>query len=265
MTTSTVLSSLALARIILLTLVRCLGAFWFAPCFGNGEVSRFWRLALGLVTATLIFPALIAHNPPLYDVDLAISFSAFLSLLVELILEALLGALVGLTLKCYFCALHLAGELVSRVGGISVVGAFDSSLGEEASVLSRFYTFSAFLLFALCGGFELFMDGFMRLCVETPPGSAMDVQRLVPVFVATLSSACVLALKISVPVVVTTGLLYLGIGFAGRVTPQINLTSTSFNIGSLLTLSALSLTFGVSCLLFKEEILRFVEELLATL
>ncbi len=252
----------ALARIILAIFFRCLGVMWFAPCFGNPEVSRFLRFALAIALSALVIPT-IADRCLDSTVDFqGLNVSFAISFAVDLANEALLGALIGLTLKCYFSAFHVAGEIVSRLGGISVVGAFDSSLGEEASPLSRFYTLCALLLFAFCGGIEIFLDGFLRLCVETPPGSLIGADALALKFVATLSASFVLALKISVPVVLTTGLLYLSVGFANRVTPQINLSSASFSISSLLALTTLSLTFGISCFLFKEEILRFVEGLL---
>ena len=116
-------------------------------------------------------------------------------------------------------------------------------------------------VFVACGGFEAFLDGFLNFFSIVAPGTSVSPSQLVDSFTGTLSSSFVLGLRVSAPVIITTAVVYLGVGINGCLFSQTNLSVVSFNVNSILTLVFLFLCVGVFCQVFQSEIAYFVEKI----
>ncbi|MBQ9799818.1 MAG: flagellar biosynthetic protein FliR [Thermoguttaceae bacterium] len=248
--------------IFALIFARCFGMTFFAPIIGGVEVSRSIRAAVALTLAALVFPTVVdsafeaaVAEPNGWATVGALRFGLALGV------ETLFGAAFGLTLRCLFSGVSLAGETIARVGGISVAGTFDPTTGEEIAPISRFLFWLALVVFATAGGFELFIEGLLNGFARVEPGAAASASGLIENLAATLTLSFELAIKLAAPVLLATAATYLAVGFLGRLLPQLNLFAVGFNVASLLTLAVLALSIGAFCSIFQTEIVAFLKTL----
>lgn len=244
-----------LAGIFALIFARCFGATLFAPAIGGVEVSRSIRATVALTTTALVFPIVVdSAFASAVSESSGWANGGFLRFGVAFGVEALLGVALGLALRLIFEGVYLAGETIARVGGISVAGTFDPTLGEEISPVSRFLFWLALVVFATAGGFELFFEGVLDGFSRVEPGAAASTAGLIEGFAGILTVAFSLAIKLAAPVLAATAATYLATGVLGRLLPQLNLTAVGFNVAAFATLAVLSLSVGAFCSIFQTEI-----------
>lgn len=240
-----------------LVFARCLGMIFFVPVLSGIEVSKLTRFLLAFLLALLVTPSLLLDEVIVSDV---VSLNSNVSLFtVSLFKEVVWGSVVGLTLKIFFEGVFFAGETISKIGGISVAGSFDHLLGEDISSISRLLFWIAMSTFVLTRGCELFIDGFLNVFSVVHPAGSMEFGKIVEGLGSVLTASFILGLKIAAPVILSTLSVYLFTGVAGRVFPQLNLTTVGFSCSSLLTFIVLSLGISCCCLCFQNELTVFLE------
>ncbi len=257
------LVSFATLRLFLLIFARCVGATAFAPVFCGSEVSRLTRLSCAFLLAMLVLPSVSANAEAAAISAVVFSIPGAVRFAVAIAFEALLGAAVGCFLKVFFQGVYLAGEMIARVGGVSVMGSFNPAQGEETTAPASFLFWISLVVFAACGGFEAFLEGFLNLFFVVTPGASVLTADLVGRFAAALSSSFALGLRLCAPVVLTTAVVYLGVGINSRLFSQLNLSLISFNVNAILSLLLLFLCLGVFCQVFQTEIAYCIESLFA--
>ncbi len=240
-----------------LVLVRCLGMASFAPILSGADISKSTRLLLSFLLTFLITPCLLLNDDLVSNV--IASYSSALLFIPALFKEILLGCTVGLTLRILFEGAYFAGETIAKIGGVSVAGSFDHLLGEDISSVSRFLFWIALSVFILTGGCELFIDGFLNVFFRVYPGGSVSKASVVENLGNVLISSFALGLKIAAPVILSTLSVYLFVGIAGRVFPQLNILNIGFSCNSLLTLFVLFLGIGGFCSCFQNELASFFE------
>ena len=243
----------AFARVFL----RSLGAVWFAPGVGGALVSPLARVACAFSLALVAFPSGVSSAR-------AGAFSLSVSpLLFGLIADFFFGSAVGLALKVFFGFARLAGETIARVGGIAVAGSFDEALGEESTSPTRFLSALAVVVFALFGGLELFVDGFLGTFVASPIGFELDFETSANAMQRGVVASFALGLKLTGPTVVAALAIYLGSGFAGRLSSLSNLSTLTFNLNAFVAILMLLLAVGALCRAAHASTTEFLRELFA--
>lgn len=250
------LASFSAVQLTILVFARCLGMTLFSPVFAGGEVSKFIRVLAALTLTVLVAPTVLSDVETMNALDNVDKFVAFIPLVLQ---ETLWGCLMGLTLKIFFEGVYLAGETISKVGGISVASTFDSNVGAEIAAVSKLLFWSALALFIVMHGCELFLDGFLSSFTTVVPGATFQAERFVESAANILGCSFVLAMKIAAPVCLSTLTVYLVMGILGKVFPQMNLLAIGFGLNSLLTLVIMILGVGVFCLCFQDEVTAFLE------
>lgn len=240
-----------------LVFTRCLGMICFVPVFSGIEVSKLTRFLLAFLLTILVTPSLLLNE--VFASDIVALSSTPLLFVVSLFKEAAWGSVIGLTLKIFFESVNFAGETIAKIGGISVAGSFDHLLGEETSSISRLLFWIALSTFVLVRGCELFIDGFLNVFFTVPPTGSTELGSVIECLGIVLTASFSLGLKIAAPVILSTLSVYIFIGVAGRVFPQMNLTTIGFSCNSLLTLIVLSLGISGCCLCFQDELVKILE------
>jgi flagellar biosynthetic protein FliR len=111
---------------LLWPLTRILGLVTAAPLFGNNAVPTSIKVALGLLLATIMAPAI----PAVPDVD-PMSLAGLLILVQEL----LIGVAMGFAMRLVFAAIEFAGEVASMTMGLGFATFFDpNSAGRSSAV-----------------------------------------------------------------------------------------------------------------------------------
>lgn len=231
-------------RVFVLIYARCIGALLVAPVFPReGMCLLKWVICFFL--SLLVCPSIVSKVELPWLGSSFFDIPALIFLLVGIGVELFLGVVVGLCLKVLFQAVYVAGELISRVGGFSVVNSFDATIGGEASVLSSLLYWFALVVFIISGGMEIFFDGLLSLFSVNPPGQTLMCNDFLSHFLSILGNAFVFGFKLSFPVVLTAFVVYVGLGLNAKLFAQNNLAFLCFNLTSIFSLIVLFLLWDV--------------------
>ena len=255
MISSSVGYSFFLVSVFVSTYARLLGTSLFFPVLGGVEASKFTRALLALAPTALVFPTVLSL---VGESAASVSISTFscLTVATRACVEFFLGASIALILQLFFNGVYLAGELVGRVGGVSVVGFFDPTLGEDVSPVSRLILWCFWAFFIAFGGLELFIDGYLKNVVAIVPGAPFSIEETTVRIVKFVASSFELGFKVAAPMIASSATVFFAVGVLGRIAPNFNLTTIGFNLNSLVTLAVLAAVFGGICGFLRS---RFVE------
>lgn len=211
-----------------------IGSFLIAsPVFGG----RFTPLPVRIMASVMLALPVVAHVP-LPPAEALAGISA-LKLIVP---EIALGLTAGLVLSILFGAAAVAGDRIASTAGLSFAAQVDPAMGGQSPVVAQ--VFSIFLLMTF-----LALDGHLiaiRILLESyqalPPGSGLDVERLIAAGLQAGSSMFALGLGLMLPVVSVLLLVNIVIGIITRSAPSLNLFSFGFPLTMTATLILLWLT-----------------------
>jgi flagellar biosynthesis protein FliR len=220
---------------LIFPLARLLGLFTAAPLYGHRGVPLRVRVALGLVVALAIAPA-VPSVP-------ALPASGWLALAM-LAREALVGIAMGFILRLVFAAVDSAGKLIGLQMGFSFASFYDPHFGIAPVVTEQFLGLLAILVFLGMDGHLMLIDvavhSFAWLPVAAGPlakgGWAFVAHYGITVFAA--------GLLLALPLVAALLIAHIAVGVLSRAAPQFNLFSMGFPVTIGAGLVVLPLALG---------------------
>lgn len=246
----------------LLIFCRTLGLLALLPLPGLKDLPRQIRIYVAVAISFFITIIYYSHAKGVPD---SILHGAFL-----MASELLLGLFFSAVLLIFFCCLNMAGDLISRMSGLSLATVFDPAWGESIPVLSHFFLMLGIVVFLLTGGLEAAATGYLDSFQSIPPGQsaaflwnndsgALLSPEGLPMEMLRLGT--VLAVRISIPVILSALTVFITAGIIGRMVPQINVMLISFNGGTLLLFAVLAVSIGFGLRLFQESLNSLLKSL----
>lgn len=227
-------------QIIILTLIvlRLIAFFLSSAIFGAPQVMVQLKVLLSLVMAFVFCPLVSAQYQAASFVGME-----FISAAAR---EVCVGLCLGFLTRIFFFAVSAAGEVIATSLGLASAALFNPMLGSTGTVIEKFHSTLAVLLFLAINGhhefisvivksFELFpLDrGFLHL--ENFAQVAMVGQEVL-----------LLTIKMSAPMLVAMLVSNLGMGILGRAVPQINVLVTSFSVAIILGVALMLVSLPLS-------------------
>lgn len=196
-------------------LVRVMGAMAFAPIFGNITVTRRVRIMLGIAVSFLMFT--INPYAPL-------PYTTFMEYTVLLLKELVVGLSLGFVSNITLTIISMAGQFIDREMGFSMVSNFDQTFNTETTITAEFYNMLVMIIM-LCSNMHYYIltalsDSFTLIPVghiKIDSGSVYDVM------VQYMLDYFVIALRISLPVMISIMLLNVVLGVLAKTAPQMNM------------------------------------------
>lgn len=217
---------------------RILATLFAAPVLGEAMVPVTVRVLLALALAVISLPAAeasVAIDPwSLHGVAATVE-------------QVIIGAVLGFAFHLVLSAVMVLGYLVSSQMGLAMATMNDPINGTSSDVVSSLLNILFILVFFSVDG-HLVLAGVLGASFRAwPVGGGLDFLTLQTLAfnVAWIFSA---ALLLAVPVVFSTLVVQIGLGFLNRVAPALNLFSLGFSLTTL---------FGVFML---SQVLRFMPE-----
>lgn len=218
---------------LLWPLTRILGLIAAAPLFGNPGVPATIKIALGILLASILAPAI----PALPAAD-PMSWAGLLILLQEL----LIGLAMGFSMRLAFAAIEFAGEVTSLTMGLGFATFFDPTSHGRSSAISQFMALVATMAFLAVNAhlalLSALAESFVTLPISAHPlslGAPLELVR----WGARIFSA---GLQISLPIVAALLITNVALGILTRAAPQLNI----FGIGFPVTLGVGFLTISLA-------------------
>lgn len=206
---------------LLWPLTRILGLIAASPLFGNSSVPVSVKVALGVMLATIMAPAV----PAMPAVD-PMSLAGFLILLQEM----LIGLAMGFAMRIVFAAVEMAGEVSSLTMGLGFATFFDPMSSGRSSAISQFLALIATMAFLAVNAHLVLLEALAESFI-TMPVSSTPIAAGGPYAVAQFGGKIFAAgLQLSLPIVAALLVTNVALGILTRAAPQLNIFGIGFPI-----------------------------------
>lgn len=208
---------------LMLPLTRILAVIATAPIFSHRAHPTRVKLGMGLLLTLAVMPTL----PPIPSVDI-FSMQGILLIAEQLII----GASIGFTLRLFFAAIDLAGQLIGSTMGFGFATFFDPTSQGQTTVINQFIMMLAMLIFLSLDGHLLIVSVMsqsftsMPITLTSPGVNTVKIAKLGGEMFS-------IGLLLALPCVATLLIINMALGILTRTAPQLNL----FGIGFPVTLS----------------------------
>lgn len=216
---------------MLLPFFRIVSLLHFSPLLDNRAIPARIKVAIALVIAGVIVPALPTQTVP----------DAFSIRTLLLVIEQLIwGFLFGTALQLVFVALQTAGHILSMNMGLGMAVMNDPVSGNSTTVVAQIiYTFCG-LLFFIMDGHLVIISILYKGFTWWPIGEAIS-QPTLKLVVGSLGWMIATATMIALPTTFVMLIVQIGFGLLNRISPTLNLFSLGFPISMLFGLFCISL------------------------
>ncbi len=206
---------------LLWPLSRILGLIAAAPLFGNASIPVSVRVALGVLLAMIMAPAI----PAMPGAD-PVSWAGLLIVMQE----SLIGLAMGFAMRIVFAAVEMAGEVASLTMGLGFASFFDPQTKGRSSAVSQFLALIATMAFLATNAHLVLLSALAESFVSMPI-SASPMAAAAPFAIASWGERIFSAgLQLSLPIVAALLVTNVALGILTRAAPQLNLFGIGFPI-----------------------------------
>ncbi|KAB2938774.1 MAG: flagellar biosynthetic protein FliR [Phycisphaerae bacterium] len=206
-----------------------------APLLGSRAIPVKIKAAFVMTAALVVLPMVMPTVPAEVTVAEALTGMAG---------EILIGWSIGLILTIVATGVEYAANLMGQQAGLSLAPVFDPTLNQETSELGQIYSMVFFLVFLGVGGHRemvmCLLETFARIPVLTFGMEASFGEALAEV----LTGAMTFGVRLASPLLISSVLMSVVMGFLSRTMPQMNVLTIGFNLKVLMLLGICGLTLG---------------------
>jgi flagellar biosynthesis protein FliR len=203
----------------ILVLARVTPLFFIAPLFSSQIIPPHVRGLIAVGISIGLTPiALHGQHIPTDPLSMG-------GLVVE---GMLVGFAFAFTLSVLMAAVESAGGLIDVLSGFSYGNLINPMDGQEAAVMTRFYSLVGTLIFLIIGGDAWTLRGLDRTFALVPLTSGPRLSSLVGGAEQVFGTVFAGALEVAAPVVVALLITDVAFGVVSRVVPQLNVFAVGF-------------------------------------
>jgi len=255
--------------IFTLVLTRISGLLMATPVMGAKEAPMMVRALVSLALAVLIMPSQWFVTLPYPQ--------GVLIYVVIIAAELSIGLVLGMGITIMIGGMQTAGDMMSRVGGLSLAEVFDPTTSANVPLFSQLLGLLSAAVFVLIGGHRMLMGGLLDTFRVIPPGGCVAaflgpagstpeyLKSLVELFTTLVMQSFHVGIRAGAPVVAAVLLATLVLGLISRTLPQLNVMVVGFGLNALLTFAVFSFALGAAMLVFQDQIVPTLDTLFQTL
>ncbi len=202
-----------------LIFARIVSFVHMAPVFSNKSVFSLARIAIALILSFIFFD--IHPDIKVPDEGYFLPYVLFLNVAI--------GHLVGYISRLLFSIVTAGGEMMDSSMGFSSAQIFDPGSGAQTTLIGRFMTTLAIVIFFMVKGPERMIAGLYK-SFELFPLYGADISFEIDRIISLTGDIITMGFIIISPVVLTILLNDLILGLISRASPQINAFQISFTI-----------------------------------
>ncbi len=206
--------------------------------FVPANIRLYIALGLSLVITPLMRPYIPVPLPP---------FGIMASLIV---IEFITGLFIGSIARILMMALDTAGMLISMVSGISNAQVFNPSLAVQGSLFGAFFSVMGVTLLFVTNLHHLLIYGLVESYQLFPIGGVPNTGDMAELVARAVSASFMTGFQISLPFIVISLVLFVGMGVLSRLMPQIQIFMVAIPLQILLALITLAITLPAIALFF---------------
>lgn len=217
----------------LLIFVRITGIFIMAPIFGSKNVNKFIKVGLALIITYILFPLAFNSTTAIPE--------HLLPYLFIVLGELIVGLIIGFVSSMVFSAIQMSGQLLDTQIGFGVINIIDPQSGGQVPLIGNFKHILALLIFLSTNGHHVLLSALFSSFKLIPVTGVVVHTTLTEFIVNVVSGTFVIALKISMPILITIIITDIALGILARTMPQMNIFVVGVPMKILVGLFVLSL------------------------
>ena len=242
-------------KIFLLVLVRVSVVLFLFPIFGSSTIPSLVKAGLALIISMLIFPVV------------AIDVKLFPNNIVEtgimLFSEFMIGLTLGLTVRIFFGAIQLAGQIVGFQMGYSMINVVDPQTGANVSIMEQIGHWVVLLIFLALNGHHMLVTSLLESYQIVHVGFFELPENIITKFIELISQMFILGIKVAAPAMAALLFTSVAFGISGKFAPQMNIMMVAFPLKIAIGLVLFGMALQIIAVVTKQYLMQF-KELLTT-
>ena len=223
--------------IFLLVLTRVSVILFLFPIFGTQMLPSLVKTGLALVISLGLYPV-VTIDPLLFP-------SSIVAFLIFMVSELIIGSILGLSVRLFFAAIQLAGQLISFQMGFAMINVIDPQTGGQVSILDQIGYWVVLLVFLLLGGHHIMIYAISESFQLIDMGT-ISLPKDLMMNVLTLSSDIfIISLKIGAPGIVALLFVSTAFGLSAKFSPQMNILIAAFPVNIVVGLTFFGITLQI--------------------
>ncbi len=217
----------------MLTFTRVGSALMIMPGLGDTFMPERIRLLMALGMSVVFYPIVQPYMPNPVPVG-----TALLALIAS---ELVIGILIGTVARTFTTALDTAGMVISTQSGLANAQVFNPSLASQGSIIGAFLSLTGVIFIFTTNMHHLLIMGIMESYETFPMGAMPESGDMADLVAKAVNAAFLIGIKMAMPFIVITLLMYLGMGVLARLMPQIQVIQVVLPLQILVSLVLLSI------------------------
>ncbi|MBN2897935.1 MAG: flagellar biosynthetic protein FliR [Clostridia bacterium] len=197
-----------------LIFTRFSGLFALLPVFSSKNIP--WQIK----AAVLIFISMAVM--PIVSLSTSVAITSFMDLAYHLVIEFIIGLSFGLVIELFLSSLYLAGGLLDRNIGFSMVNVISPTDQSSMPVSANLYYIFAMMIFLFTDGHHIVIQALIESLKTIPIGG--DVINIIMVmdFTEIISQAFILGVRMAAPFIITIMVANIILGMLSKAMPGMN-------------------------------------------
>lgn len=229
----------------MLVFVRIGTAIMIVPGVGDSFVPNNVRLMFALAMTFAVFPVLM----PLVPTPIPGTIMLFSLLLMEFVV----GLFIGTVARVFMVALDTAGMVISTQSGLANAQIFNPSLAAQGSLMGAFMSMTGVVFLFATDMHHRVLLGVFESYELFPLGDVPDPGSMAELFSRALTHSFMIGVKIGLPFIMMTLLIYVGMGVLARLMPQVQVFMLALPIQIVLSLLTLMMILSVAMMFWLRE------------
>ena len=218
-------------HIFLLVFLRVSALLAVAPIFGHRLYLGRAKVGLGIMVSFIAFPLVSQSGIQVPEGVFPYTFM--------MVGEVIMGLILGFVVLLLFIGIQFAGQLAGLQMGFGIVNVIDPQSSEQVSIIGQFLNILAILLVLTLNGHHLILQGLVHSFEVVPLGGIEFKEVVMQKLVVLSNEVFIIAIKISIPVLLSLFLISVAMGILARTVPQMNVFIVGFPVQLAVGLSVL--------------------------
>lgn len=220
----------------MMTFVRVGTILMIMPGLGDSFISERIRLHMALAMSFVLFPFVMIYMPPVVP--------DFPTMIVLAVQELIIGLMIGTVARIFMTALDTAGMVISAQSGLANAQVFNPSMATQGSLVGALLSVTGVLVIFASGLHHVLIIGIVESYKAFPFGKMPDTGSIAELISYAVTNSFQIGIKLAMPFIVMTMLIYVGMGVLSRLMPQVQVFMLALPLQILLSVIMLILVYG---------------------
>lgn len=197
-----------------LIFARISGLFILMPVFSGRNVPAQLKVGIIFFIAVAIMPLLTLST--------SLAIESLVEFSYHVIIEFIIGLTFGFVIVLYLSSIYLAGAVVDRNMGFSMVNVINPMDNSSMPVSANIYYIFAMMIFLFTDGHHIMIQGIVKSMESVPLGLGVINPLIYMDFTQLLSDAFVIGVRLAAPFIITTLVANMILGMLSKAMPGMN-------------------------------------------